>query len=180
VLIKKTATMILEIKLKRKSLMVLLLFSIVSCKTSQEVKKIPHRNLEQLNKKISGAFCNSVITQSGYEVKLSRFFRLYETDSVTAINSNKNQITVTFYDYLGKKRYKTFEGKFTRKFFQFHLDYETTTLPPLLIQHQEDRIRLSLDNEANLIINNYSASQGMLLFFGAGHSGTSQYQFNKN
>lgn len=171
--------MILEAKFKRMSFMMLILFSIVSCKSSQEVKKIPYRNLERLHSKIAGDFSNSVITQGGYKVKLSRFFRLYETDSVTAINSNKNQITVTFYDYLGKKGYKTFEGKFNRKFFQFHLDYETTTLPPLLIQHQEDRIRLSLDKEANLIINNFSASQGMLLFLGAGHSGTSQYKFNK-
>lgn len=154
----------------------LFIFLLISCSSQDSFKR---KGLVNIHKKIHGSYKNSTISSSSCKIKLSRFFDLTEADSIIEINSQKNILIVAFMDELGKKHYKTFEGKFRRKFFQFHLEYETNLYPPILLTFQENRVRLSIDKDSNLVVNNYRDNSGMILIMGAGNSWNSKYSFNK-
>ena len=149
---------------------------LLSCSVQDSMKR---KGLVQLHKKMAGNFQNTIMVEPDREVRLSQFFKLNEKDSIVQINSVKNKLVVTFIDWLGAKHHKVFEGKFKKKYFQFHLEYETVLVPPLGVTINEDRVRLSLDENGNLVVNNYYDRSGMILFFGAGGSGNSKYVFNK-
>lgn len=152
----------------------LLFFLLTSCSSVHSIKR---KELINIHKNISGSFMNS--NNSGNKTKLSFFFDLKDRDSITEISTKKNLLIVAFIDELGGKHYKTFEGKFRRKYFQFHLIYETSLYPPILLLFQENRVRLSIDKDSNLVINNYHDNSGMVLIMGAGNSWNSEYTFNK-
>lgn len=149
---------------------------LLSCSVQNSMDR---KGLVPLHKKITGNFQNSIIVEPDREVRLSRFFELNDKDSIVQINSVKNKLVVSFIDSLGAKHHKVFEGKFKKKYFQFHLKYDTVLVPPLVATIDELRVRLSLDERGNLVINNYYDSSGIILFFGAGGSGNSKYVFTK-
>lgn len=147
-----------------------------SCASEDNFKR---KGLINVNRKISGTYQNTTISKYDTKVKLSNFFELFESDSVVEIKTQKNMLIVGYIDSKGR-HYKTFQGKFRNKFFQFYLNYDTLLFPPLIATIQERRVRLSLNENSDLVINEYYDNSGMILFFGAGHSGNSKYTFTKN
>ncbi|MEC4003062.1 hypothetical protein OX283_000190 [Flavobacterium sp. SUN052] len=149
---------------------------ITSCSSVDSFKR---KELVNIHKNISGNFTNSTLSENGRTTKITKFFDLKDSDSIVQIQSKRNTIFVCFFDVLGGKHYKTFEGKFKRKFFQFYLDYDTNLYPPIFITTHKNRVRLSINQDSSLVVNNYYDNSGMLLIMGAGTSWNSKYIFNK-
>lgn len=163
--------------LHKKILLPLFALLFFSCSVQDSMKR---KGLVNMNRKISGSYQNATLSGTGREVRLSRFFYLDNKDSIVEINSIKNRLVVSFIDSTGLKRHKVFEGKFKKKYYQFHLGYNTLLVPPLVASLYEDRVRLSLNENGDLVVNNYYENSGMILFLGAGSSWNSSYIFTKN
>lgn len=130
--------------LLQKMLLLPFAFLFFSC-SSSIYDPMKRKGLVPLHKEISGSYENTIITRNDREVKLSSIFALAKNDSVVEIKTVKNRLVVTFIDSLQAKRHKVFEGKFKKRYFQFHLEYDTVLVPPLMATIHENRVRLSQD-----------------------------------
>lgn len=170
----------LKIKImKTHALKIILLLAVLfsaSCSSEHEFTK---KGLVNIDKKISGSYHNTTMSEFDRKTKLSEFFNLFETDSVTSIKTQKNTLYIDYVNATGK-HVKTFQGNFKNKFFEFYHYYDTLLIPPLIVSLQERGVRLSLDENSNLVVNEYHDNSGMILIFGAGSSGNSKYVFTKN
>jgi len=159
------------------AVIILLLFPLLfSCSTEDRFQR---KDMVNLKRKISGNYSNSSVKKRDYQPKLFSFFNLKKEDSVVGINTEKNKLYVNYLDASGKKHCMAFDGKFKRKSFEFYLEYKTILAPPILISTQKQKIILTLNNNADLVLYHEFDNSGMLFIMGAGHTGRNKYTFTK-
>lgn len=81
------------------------------------------------------------------------------------LDKNKKEYVLQFYG----KRYK--------KKFVFYTNYETITFPFLFMSKEMTKYTVYLPNENDILFQNESVNEGMLLFFGASSSSGFKYQY---
>lgn len=89
----------------------------------------------------------------------------------------KNKLFLKFEDSFKKSHVIEFSGKKYKDRFVFHTNYRTINFPGLYTTKEMTKYICSLQNRHELIITEYSMSEGMLLFFGAGSSYKQVYKF---
>ncbi|CCG54198.1 Protein of unknown function [Flavobacterium indicum GPTSA100-9 = DSM 17447] len=90
----------------------------------------------------------------------------------------KNQLFLKFEDALQRKFVLHFYGKHYKNKFVFYTNYETINFPLIFTTKQMTKYAVCFINKTTLEIKEYYVSEGMMLFFGAGHSSNRIYKFN--
>ncbi|RAR46822.1 hypothetical protein B0I10_11439 [Flavobacterium lacus] len=103
-----------------------------------------------------------------------------KSDSVS-VSFISNKLVIKYDDILGKSA-AYFDGKFSEKgYYEIYFSKKNIQIPPLLpIFYSKvdiDRIRISLTQENELIIDSYYSRGGNIFLMAAGGSGRSQFYF---
>ena len=123
---------------------------------------------------------------SGYEFDNLGILKLLEIDvqNVDSVNlsfATDNSLVIKYSDSTGI-RTENFKGQFSKKgFYEFYFRKKNIQIPPLLpviySRNITDRIRITLTLDNDLLIDDYTARSGNLLFFGGGGNSSSIYYF---
>ncbi len=160
-----------------KKLVIIILLSLVSCKSYKEIKD---KELVIPSAKSLGEFhaISNGKKDKEYEVSIQGLFNIRNLDSVVKIAINKNdELEIHYKNVLGGNEVEVFKGKFKKHYFEVFLDRKRIILPPILLKINVNRLRIGLTQNKDLVINQHYDYSGMFLLFAAGTSDNKQYVF---
>ncbi len=160
-----------------------LLIVFTSCSVQNEINK---DDFERIPKQFSARFYDKVYTIR-YENDI-RFYTkgfLKDLSDVDVIDYSQpiqieikdNILFLKFKTILKKKFVLQFYGKRYRKKFVFYTNYKTITFPILFMKKEMSKYTIHLPSNDELLIENDNVNEGMVLLFGGGSSGGSEYKF---
>jgi hypothetical protein len=167
----------------KKNWAVVLVFMITSCSVQNQMSK---DGFENMRKSFSANFYDrsdtitNLYSDRVYTRSLIKDFT--NKDNVdyskpVRITIKDTEMFLDFTDTNKKQQVLKFYGRRHKKRFVFYTNYETISFPILFINKEMERFSVYVSDENELIFQNRSVNEGMLLFFGAGHSSTSNYKF---
>uniref|UniRef100_UPI00404B6D5C hypothetical protein n=1 Tax=Flavobacterium sp. TaxID=239 RepID=UPI00404B6D5C len=124
---------------------------------------------------IPNCYSNIVITRS--LVKELTGNEIIDYSKPIQIDINNDELFLSFKNIFGNQYVMKFQGKLRKKKFIFYTNYETISFPILFITKNVTKYSIFLRNNKEISIENYNASEGMVLLFGAGNSWKSHYNF---
>ncbi len=93
------------------------------------------------------------------------------------IDLNRNELYINCETTNRKKYVFKYYGRRHNKRFVFYTNYKTISFPILIITKDVEKYEINFPNENEIVFENKSESQGMLLLIGAGRSSKSNYKF---
>ncbi|MEO5775615.1 MAG: hypothetical protein ABIQ27_01840 [Flavobacterium sp.] len=160
--------------MKNPIILISLCFLLMSCASE---KKIKNRDLMKIDSSLDRTFSNKDFTKQNKT--LTSLFEMNRlTDKEINLSFDKEgDLKISYKDALGGDRFRCFNGKFKRNFFEVYLEKKRIPFPPIYWITQVNRLRISLDKENNLIIDSYFNHSGMILMMAAGSSNKEQFIF---
>jgi hypothetical protein len=160
----------------------ILVILVTSCSVQEDIST---DNFKKIPDDFSAQFYDNLDTISSYENKL--FTKSLVTDFVDKANINysvplqisivDNELFLSFKDLNDKHFVLKFYGRKHKNRFVFYTNYETVSFPFILMSKEMKKYRIYLTNTNEIIFRKETENTGMILFFGAGHSFASDYQF---
>ena len=178
--LKKYSKM-LNLYFKRKWRFIFVFF-LVSCSVQNRVSKEDYRKLP---KNFSASFYDKLDTVY-YKANTDYFTRSFVADFTKIsidytipiqVQIKQDLLFLKFSDKKKKEYVLQFYGKHQHKKFVFYTNYKTITFPFLFMTKQVTRYSIYLPTEKDILFQNESVSEGMLLLFGASHSSGFKYEF---
>ncbi len=160
-----------------------LLMVFTSCSVQNEMNK---DDFKRIPKQFSARFYDNLDTiRYGNDIRIYTKGFLKDLSDVNAINySEPIQIEIKEdklflkFKTTDKQQYVLqFYGKLYRKKFVFYTNYETVTFPILFIRKEMSKYTIYFPSDGELIVANDCVNEGMVLLFGGGSSGGSEYKF---
>ena len=177
----KRYTIMLNNYFRRKWRYVFILL-LMSCSVQNEISKDDFKNIP---KDLSGSFYDKLDTIGSYDDKVFTRSLLKDLTDLETINYavpikieiKKKSIFFTVEDDYKKQIVLKFYGKRYKNRFVFYKNYKTVSFPFLLMSKEMEKYRVYLTSTNEILFANNNENTGMLLFFGAGSSSNSDFQF---
>ena len=155
---------------------------LTSCSVQNEISKDDFKNIP---KNLSASFYDKLDTIGSYDNKIFTRSLLKDLTDLETINYavpikieiRKNAIFFTVEDVYKKQFVLKFYGKKYKNRFVFYKNYKTVSFPFLLMSKEMEKYRVYLTSTNEIFFANNNENTGMLLFFGAGSSSSSDFQF---
>lgn len=160
-----------------KKLVIIILLSLVSCKSYKEIKD---KELATISSKNLGEFhsVSNTKKKTDYQVSIQELFGINNLDSLVKVKINRNnEIEIHYKNVLGGNEITTYKGKFKKNYFEVFLVKKRVFLPPIYCKNRVNRLRIGLSQNKELVINRYYDYSGMFMLFAAGTSDNKQYVF---
>jgi hypothetical protein len=93
------------------------------------------------------------------------------------IDIKEKEMYLSFEDVHAKQFVLKFYGNRKKNKFVFYTNYETISFPILFITKEMDKYAIYLSDYNEVIFNNHSVNEGMLLIIGGGNSSKRDYKF---
>lgn len=161
------------------------LFSILltSCSVQNQINK---DDFNTIPKNFTAAFYDqpdTIVNQYDSSIRVRSLVKDFA--AVNTINYSKpiqialkkNVLYLKFEDNNQKQYVLQFSGEKRKKKFVFYTNYETVSFPVLFISKEMTKYTIYLSKNDELIFENHSVSEGMLLFFGGYNSSAFDYKF---
>ena len=172
--------------MKKTFIIVLIYFVLCSCKTNIKVIKSNKEHFCQFY----GTFDNNafkVVRGNRYgSPSLLELFEIYhiKTDSVTIECDSMGELKLIFVDKEKNITEKTIKGSYSNKgYLEIFLRYESKKFPPFIPiiygKYNINKIRLSLTENGDLIVDNKWIEGGHIFIFGVGDSGNRKSYFKR-
>ena len=148
--------------------------------------QISREECTSISKDFSGKFYDQVDTiKNQYDNRIYTRSFIKQLLNIETINYSKpikveikqKEMYLTFEDVNAKQFVLKFYGNRKKNRFVFHTNYETISFPVVFITKQMDKYSIYLTENKEIIFNNHSVNEGMLLFIGGGHSSKRDYKF---
>ena len=161
----------------------LFLFFLTSCSVQNKINK---DNYLPIPKDFSASFYDKLDTiSSNYDDRIytrslmKDLTNVESIDYLKAIKIELNQTEIYFrFETMDNKKYVVkYYGKLHRKRFVFYTNYKTVSFPILFITKEVEKFEINFPTENEIVFENKSVNEGMLMLLGAGHSSKSDYKF---
>lgn len=162
-----------------KKIAIIILFSLFSCKSFQEIKD---KDLVVFSAKTLGEYqsLSNQKKKTEYQISIQELFRIKNLDEIVKIVISKNdEIEIHYKNVLGGNEIAAFKGKFKKNYFEVYLDKKRVFFPPIYCKTNINRLRIGITKNKELVINQHYDYSGMILLFAAGNSDNKQYVFKK-
>ncbi len=161
----------------------LLVFMMLSCTVQNHINK---EDCKPIPENLSLRFyddLDSIVSQYDGTIRTKSFVK--DFSNLNTINFSKpitleildNKLFLKFFDNNNTEYVIQFYGKRYKKKFVFYTNYETISFPVLFISKQMTKYSVYLSGRNEIIFENNTVNEGMLLFFGAGNSSKLNYKF---
>jgi hypothetical protein len=159
-------------------LLIIAFLALTSCKSAYNIKS---NELTPLKKN----FANSYLD---FKLNIDSTSQLLNLFNVDAINSNRivnveilndNELKLTYKNGFNVIESRIFNGKLKNNGFKIFIKKERWFILPIVWKTNVKRLKLNLDKNDNLVINEYSNNSGMFLFMAAGNTSKKQHLFKK-
>ena len=170
----------------RSIILILLSFLLYSCGAGLNIGK---RNLQSIDSQFNGTYSNYSTRVKGARYgspTLLDLFELYHltTDSVSIRFDSTNQLVLTYQVTDGAIEENTIAGEFSDKGYYYEVylrndKSKTFAHFPIFGKYNINRLRIAINTQADLIVDNQWNNSAHILFLGVGDKGRRQSFFVK-
>jgi hypothetical protein len=159
-------------------LLILAFLLLTSCKSVYPIKS---SELTPLKKDFSNAYKDYNLTIDS----ISLLLKLFDVDAVSPKRTvnvqmlDENHLRLTYQNNLDVSEAKIFKGKLKKSGFKIFVKKDRWFILPILWKTEVKRLKLNLDKNDDLVINEYCNNSAMFLFMAAGTSWEEQHLFKK-